>query len=73
MNPPLKLAWQGWGTGGALQRCFHEKLLEASPMSGRANASWTQDGPITGPGQAYEQWWKVLGKMNQENLINMIT
>ncbi|GAB0201689.1 hypothetical protein GRJ2_002634500 [Grus japonensis] len=31
---------------------FCEKLLEASPGSDRANASWLQDGPASGQGQA---------------------
>jgi len=34
---------------------FCEKLLEASPMSNRANASWLQDGPTTGQSQAHQQ------------------
>jgi len=31
---------------------FCEKLLEASPVSDRANASWPQDRPTAGQGQA---------------------
>jgi len=39
---------------------FCEKLLEASPMSDRPNASWLQDGPVAGQGRAHQQWWKHL-------------
>jgi len=39
---------------------FCEKLLEASPMSDRANASRLQDGPAAGQGQANQRWWQRL-------------
>jgi len=32
-------AWQVFGRGGAIRGGFCEKLLEASPISDRANAS----------------------------------
>ncbi|GAB0207921.1 interleukin-15 [Grus japonensis] len=38
--------------GGIYRGGFCEKLLEASPVSDRANASRLQDGPTTGQGQA---------------------
>ncbi|KAK4824797.1 hypothetical protein QYF61_019465 [Mycteria americana] len=37
---------------GGYRGGFCEKLLEASPMSDRANAGWLQDGPTTGQGRA---------------------
>ncbi|GAB0207180.1 mitochondrial enolase superfamily member 1 [Grus japonensis] len=45
-------AWQGFGSGGGYRGGFCEKLLEASPVSDRANASRLQDGPAPGQGQA---------------------
>ena len=36
---------------------FCGQLLEASPVSDRANASQLQDRPITGQGRAHQQWW----------------
>ena len=36
---------------------FCEKLLEASPMSDRANDSWLQDGPTAGQGRDHQQRW----------------
>jgi len=36
---------------------FCEKLLEAFPMSDRANESRLQDGPTAGQDQANQQQW----------------
>ena len=38
------------GSGGGYRGGFCEKLLEASPMSDRANTSQLQDGPAAGQG-----------------------
>jgi len=35
-------------------------MLEASPMSERANASWLQDRRTAGQGRAYQQQWYDL-------------
>lgn len=46
------LGWKGaTGVGG-----FCEKLLGAFPMSGRAKASWLQDGFAAAQGWAHQQW-----------------
>ncbi|GAB0181127.1 mitochondrial enolase superfamily member 1 [Grus japonensis] len=42
---------------GGYRGGFCEKLLEASPVSDRANASQVQDGPAVGQGQANQQQW----------------
>ena len=36
----IGFAWQGFGSGEGYRGGFCEKLLEASPVSDRANASW---------------------------------
>ena len=41
--------------GGGYRGGFCEKLLEAPPVSDRANASRLQDGPATGQGQAKQR------------------
>lgn len=49
----IGFAWQGLG-GGGYRIGYCKKLLEvlgASLMSGRANATWLQDGPATDQGQ----------------------
>jgi len=44
----IGLALQGFGSGHVgCKGGFCEKLLEAVPMSDRANAGWLQDRPIT--------------------------
>ncbi|KAK4818862.1 hypothetical protein QYF61_020081 [Mycteria americana] len=48
----IGFAWQGFGSVGGYRGGFYEKLLEASPMSDRANASWIQDRPAASQGQA---------------------
>ncbi|GAB0207175.1 mitochondrial enolase superfamily member 1 [Grus japonensis] len=48
-------AWQGFGSGRGYRGGFCEKLLEASPVSDRANASRLQDGPAPGQGQANQR------------------
>ncbi|GAB0206293.1 hypothetical protein GRJ2_003094900 [Grus japonensis] len=53
----FEFAWQGFGRGGGYRGGFCEKLLEASPLSDRANASRLQDGPTAGQGQGTQQWW----------------
>ena len=42
---------------GGYKGGFCAKLLEASPMFDRANASWLQDGHTAGQGQANQQRW----------------
>jgi len=42
--------WQGFGSRGSYRSGFSEKVLEASPVSGRGNAWWFHDGPATGQG-----------------------
>jgi len=42
---------------GSTRGGFCEKLLEASPMSDRANASQHEDGPTAGQGQANQHRW----------------
>ena len=48
----LGFVWQGFGSGRGYRGGFCEKLLEASPVSDRANASRLQDGSAPGQGQA---------------------
>lgn len=56
-------AWPGFGEGGAGYRSgFCERLLEALPVSDRANASWLQDRPITGQGWVHQGPWNNLSK-----------
>jgi len=46
---------QGFGSGvGGDRGGFCEKLLEASPVSNTASASWLQDGPTVGQGRDYQ-------------------
>ena len=46
----IGFAWQGFGSGRGYRGGFCGKVLEASPMSNRANASRLQDGPAAGQG-----------------------
>lgn len=49
-------AWAGYGEEGAGYRGgFCEKVLEALPVSDRANAGWFQDRPVTGQGWAHQR------------------
>ncbi|GAB0209583.1 hypothetical protein GRJ2_003424000 [Grus japonensis] len=48
---------KGGCSEGGYRGGFWEKLLEASPVSDRANASRLQDGPTAGQGQANQQQW----------------
>ncbi|KAK4827150.1 LOW QUALITY PROTEIN: hypothetical protein QYF61_015104 [Mycteria americana] len=61
LNRSLKMCigflWQGFGSREGYRDGFCEKLLEASPMSDRANASHLQDRPAAGQGQAHQQQW----------------
>lgn len=52
----IGFAWQGFGSGD-YRGGFSDKLLEASPMSNAADASWLQGRLITGKGQVHQQWW----------------
>ena len=47
--------WQGFGSGRGYRGGFCEKLLEAPPVSDRANASRLQDGSAPGQGQANQR------------------
>ncbi|GAB0189933.1 hypothetical protein GRJ2_001458600 [Grus japonensis] len=51
----LGFVWQGFGSGRGYRGGFCEKLLEASPVSDRANASRLQDGSAAGQGQANQR------------------
>ncbi|GAB0208288.1 hypothetical protein GRJ2_003294500 [Grus japonensis] len=51
----IGFAWQGFGSGRGYRGGFCEKLLEASPVSDRANASRLQDGSAPGQGQANQR------------------
>ena len=42
---------------GGYRGGFCEKLREASPMADKASASWLQDGPAAGQGQASQGQW----------------
>ncbi|GAB0209844.1 mitochondrial enolase superfamily member 1 [Grus japonensis] len=61
-------AWQGFGSGGGYRGGFCEKLLEASPVSDRANASRLQDGPAAGQGQANQRLCDNIFKKEKNNL-----
>ena len=51
----IGFVWQGFGSSESYRGGFFcEKLLEASPMSDRANASQLQDGPTAGQGRAHQ-------------------
>lgn len=65
----------GWGTEGAFQQCFCEKLPEASPISSRANAKWLQDRCVTGQNWVH-QWeryclWDNIFKKGEKLLSRM--
>jgi len=45
---------------GSYRIGFCERLLEASPVSGRANARRLQGRPATAQGLAHQQWWQYL-------------
>ena len=51
----IGFGWQGFGSGGGYRGGFCKKLLEASPVSNGANASWLQDGPTARQGQAHQR------------------
>ncbi|GAB0183220.1 hypothetical protein GRJ2_000787300 [Grus japonensis] len=51
----LGFVWQGFGSGKGYRGGFCEKLLEASPVPDRANASRLQDGSAPGQGQANQR------------------
>jgi len=56
----MGFAWQGFGSAGGYRVGFSDTMPEASPISNRTKASWLQDTPTTGQGQAHQQWWQSL-------------
>ena len=48
----IGFAWQGFGSGRGYRGGFCEKLLEASPMSDKVNASEFPDRPTAAQGRA---------------------
>ena len=50
----IGFAWQDFSSEGGYRGGFCEKLLEASPMSNRASASWFQDGSAIGQSRAHQ-------------------
>jgi len=53
----IGFAWHDFDIGGRYRGGFCEKLLEALPMSDKANATRLQDGPAAGQIQAHQRWW----------------
>ena len=55
--PVLGLCGKVLVAGGGYRGGCCEKLLEASPMSDKVNASGFQDGPTASQGRANQQQW----------------
>ena len=52
----MGFVWEGFGSWRAIGVAFCEKLVEASPVSNGANASWFQHGSTACQGRAHQKW-----------------